>query len=64
MSAVSRAFMAAILTMGGGTLGSGAKKFHMTENPPDGSYFDPKSYMRTALKLFDHLRSKLGLKLN
>ena len=51
------------MTMGGGTLGSGAKKFHMTENPPDGSYFDPKSYMRTALKLFDHLRSKLGFEI-
>lgn len=39
------------------------ERFHLTENPPIGAYFDPKEYMRRALKLFDHLRNKLGFEI-
>lgn len=49
------------MTLGGGQPGtSSANRFHLTENPPKGAYFDPKSYMRSTYKLFDHLRSTLG----
>ena len=34
--------------------------FHTPEGALEGAYFDPKVYMRKALKLFDHLRSKVG----
>ena len=48
------------MTTGGA---SGGQQFHMTENPPVGFYYDPKAYTRNALKLFDHLRSKLGFEI-
>lgn len=50
-------------TYGGSMMGMKGKtsaSFHTPENAPDGSYFDPKSYMRNSLKLFDYLRSKVG----
>ena len=34
--------------------------FHTPEGALPGAYFDPKAYMRKALALFDHLRSKVG----
>ncbi len=37
--------------------------FHSPEGAPPGAYFDPKQYMRTAIKLFDYLRSKLGFEI-
>ncbi len=40
-----------------------ASRFHLTENPPIGAYFDPKEYMRNALKLFDYLRGKIGFEI-
>lgn len=43
-----------------GLHGLGNDGFVKPENAPDGDYFDPKSYMRNTLKLFDHLRSRLG----
>lgn len=48
------------MTMNGSSVGN---KFHLTENPPVGAYFDPKEYMRRAFKLFDHLRNKLGFEI-
>ena len=51
------------MTMGGGDPGSGGQQFNLPENAPIGSYFDPKSYMRNTIKMFDYIRSKLGFEI-
>ncbi len=37
-----------------------ARQFHTPEGALAGAYFDPKEYMRITLRLFDHIRSRVG----
>lgn len=44
----------------GGTMGSGKQTMVKPDNAPYGTYFDPKQYVRTSLKLFERIRVDLG----
>lgn len=43
-----------------GLYGGEGHELHQTDNPPNGSYYDPKAYRRSVISLFEHLREKLG----
>ncbi len=47
-------------TYGGNMNGSRNGEMHRPENCPAGAYYDPRAYMRSVVKLFEHVRAKFG----
>lgn len=50
-------------TYGGNMYGERNSEMHRPENCPPGAYYDPRSYMRSVVKLFDHVRCEFGWEL-
>ena len=44
----------------GGQMGKGTQSIHSPVGVPPGSYYDPKQYMRSTLRVFEHLREVFG----
>lgn len=47
-------------TYGGNMYGDNNHQMHRPENCPPGAYYDPHAYMRSVVKLFDHVRTEFG----
>lgn len=47
-------------TYGGNMYGERNHTMHRPENCPDGAYYDPRAYMRSVVKLFEHVRQTFG----
>ena len=43
-----------------GGYGGEAERIHKSENAPPGSYYDPRDYVRRALKMIEYVRANLG----
>ncbi|NMA07268.1 MAG: starvation-sensing protein RspA [Ruminococcaceae bacterium] len=41
-------------------MGKGKQTIVKPENAPEGAYYDPKQYMRDVVRMFAHLREKIG----
>lgn len=44
----------------GGTMNGAPQKLNKPENAPYGTYYSPKRYMQSTVKLFDKIRSEIG----
>jgi len=44
----------------GGQMGRASQVIVKPDNAPDGAYYSPALYMKSVVRLFDHIRSKVG----